>query len=214
MPIPCEQKEVILEINRELKDLAMKIAAQEAVGTFSHEQITEIFSSLKQVKTYVDQNTIAANHRDAKLDEIISKMSETKEALEDVDKAATEYRLRIERKVEKIQVTVDNGLNARVDKLSKTTEENTKALSSIQICLEERKNRGLAKQEALDGKTGWSRFWALVSFSFDDFIRKYSAPIAILVTVGLFYFFLWFVTKAEVFGEQPIKGIFRWLFGG
>lgn len=213
MPIPCEQKDTILEINRDIKDLNKRVSEQGAISSLSHEQIDTLFSDLKGIKSSVDQNIGMARARDQKLDSIILKMEETKDGLDLVTRESDEYRTRMEKKVEKIQSTVENGLNKRVTEVTLATEANTKALQQIQLCLEERKRRGLDKQAQLEGKTGWSKFWTLVSFSFDDFVRKYSAMMFGLFILFMAFFIMWFVTKANVFGEKPIIGLLKLLFG-
>lgn len=210
--IPCEQRETIIEINKDLKELNKKVAEQGIVGTFSHEQIETLFEDLKGIKSAVDQNMGMAKARDQRLDAIMLKMEETKSTLDDVTQESDNYRTRMEQSVKTLQKTVDNGLNKRVTEVTLATEANTKALQQVQLCLEERKKR--SEREKVGQTTGWHKFWYLVRVSFDDFIRKYAALVLVLWGIGMFYFFLWVITKADVFGEKPVKGFLKLLFGG
>lgn len=139
MTTPCAQRETILAINSELKDLHKDVSAQKAIVMFSHDQIVDIFESLKEIRTYVDKNQVAAGHRDEKLEEIIDMMKKTHRDLEAVTKEAGEYRTRMEKSVDKVQSTVENGLNKRVTEVK---EE----LALMKLCMEKRREEFAEKK--------------------------------------------------------------------
>lgn len=168
MAQPCEQKETILNIQHDILEIAKSVAKAEEYRGVSKELFSELFDKLAEIKTYVDQNAVSAHHRDEKLDEIIRLMgvSEGKwSGLRD--------------QVKTVQLTVENGLNTRVDQVAQ-------ALQEMKQCMERRREEYAKQVQEDDREFGsWRRFGRMLARNINRLIEKNT-----LVFLLLFVFFI------------------------
>ena len=151
------------DLQKNIETLIAKYSAGEAYSKVQHETITSLINKIDDLKEAVDKNSVMAEQRDKKLNEIYII---TEKLCNDVST---------------VQSTVDNGLNERVDRLAKVVE-------SLQVCVQRRREEMAKAQAELEKEFGvWKRFGLAFARNVNSLIGN---NIAVLVVLLLF-FILW-----------------------
>lgn len=170
MDEPCKFHQGLQD---KINNVAEDLSEVRAYSKSHKEQIEKLFNKLDDLKEFVAGDRVETRHQAEDIEGLLAASRELSKA------------------VDKVQRTVDNGLNARVDEL-------TRAVAAMTQCIEQRKKRQI---NALDGLSGWSYFIHMVGYSLEDQFRKY-AGLIILAFIGTLIYIITHMEPVERFVER------------